>query len=212
MKKNDRFKMSAYTGPVLKNPFWGRFTIDIDGMRLPNGKMPALREHDRFRPTGVIDKKLKDIKALMAEGYFLNTPDGVECRALISEGFPMQASIGVNFEQIEKIAKNETAIVNGDNFIGPGVIARKSYVREISFVSLGADDNTSISNLKESGIMRSEIQNENSPEDFGAALSLVLNEGKLELWDAIEETAKRFPKLFEAYEAEVRVLPLDDNV
>jgi hypothetical protein len=50
---------------------------------------------------------------------------------------------------------------------------------------------------------------QNEPKDFGSALTIVLNEGLLPIEDAIEETAKRFPKLYEAYEAEVRVL--DDN-
>lgn len=196
----DRFKMRAYTGPVLKNAFWGRFTIDISGIRTPQGKMPALREHNRLRAVGVLDKKSKSLKALVAEGYFLNSSDGRECKALLGEGFPMQASIGVNFEKVEKLDDGETVSVNGGSFTGPGVVVRQSYVREISFVSLGADDNTSISNLSLRG--NESMEEKQLPKDFNGAMLFYLEQGH-SLDDSIKLAVENFPEQYKAYCEEI---------
>lgn len=197
MKSKNKFRMTAYTGAVIQHLFWGKFIIDLAGLRTPPGKLPALREHDRLRAVGVIDKKTKYIKTLIADGYFLNNADGRECQALIKEGFPMQASLGVFFKKIEKLDKKETVIVNGGAFTGPGVVIRESYVREVSFVALGADGNTSVSNMN---FKRSKTvtENKSEPTDFNAALEVYLTQGK-PIDESIKLAVENYPEQYEAY-------------
>lgn len=58
---------------------------------------------------------------------------------------PWQASIGAENHQLTVLAENEKATVNGREVVGPAYIIRKSTLREISVVSLGADPSTSLS-------------------------------------------------------------------
>jgi hypothetical protein len=60
-------------------------------------------------------------------------------------GFEWQASIGAAPVKTEYIKENQKVTVNGKVFEGPLVVALKSKLREISFVDLGADENTSVS-------------------------------------------------------------------
>lgn len=138
-----RFVMKAYSGNVIESWFFGRVIFDIAGMRL-NAKLPALREHDRLKAAGVIDTVNKKSSQLIVAGYFLeNTTDGREIPALIAEGFPFQSSIGAFPEVVEEVKNKAEVSVNGGTFSGPGIVVRKSHIREISFVVLGADDETS---------------------------------------------------------------------
>ena len=41
--------------------------------------------------------------------------------------------------------------------------------------------------------------NRNKPKEFGAALTIVLNENELDIKTAIQETQKRYPDLYKAY-------------
>jgi dsDNA-binding SOS-regulon protein len=58
------------------------------------------------------------------------------------EGFPWQASIYIPPDSIEKVPEGKTAEVNGNTLDGPGHIFRKSWLREVTFTALGADENT----------------------------------------------------------------------
>jgi hypothetical protein len=138
-----RFSMIAYSGATLEPLFWDRMVIDIDGIQT-GPRLPALREHIRDRAVGVIDRTSKRGGKFNAEGYFLSTKDGQEVKQLASEGFPWQASVGIFPLKVEKVSNDEIAQVNSTSFKGPGVIWRESRVREVSFVSLGMDENTSV--------------------------------------------------------------------
>jgi phage major head subunit gpT-like protein len=65
--------------------------------------------------------------------------------ALAERGFQWQASIGADVVQSEKLPSGETVTVNGRSITGPARIIRQSRLREVSVVTLGADDNTSAS-------------------------------------------------------------------
>ena len=47
------------------------------------------------------------------------------------------------------------------------------------------------------------MDNTDQPKDFGAALTMVLNEGELEIQAAIKEAMERYPELYQRYEAEI---------
>lgn len=198
-----KFKVNAYTGARIADPFWGAFVIDVSGIRTPPGKMPVLREHIRTRPVGVLVKTLKKKNQFSGNGYFLSSADGKECEALLREGFPFECSVGIRFEQVEVLEKDEIAPVNGSSFKGPGTIVRQSFVREVSFVSLGADSHTSISNLTENRREFMSIpEKTDQPEGFDEALKIFLDKGH-GIDEAIKMAVERFPRLYNEYCASI---------
>ena len=139
-----RFRMVANSGGVIeKHAFWQNFAIDMDGIRIGRQRKPALRDHDPGRVVGFTDKIEKTSEGLVAEGFFTETTDdGREVLAMAREGFPWQASIYIPPDSIEKVPEGKTAEVNGNTLEGPGHIFRKSWLREVTFTALGADENT----------------------------------------------------------------------
>jgi hypothetical protein len=198
MSENNRFQMLAYAGAVIDFDWWGRVVFDLAGMRL-DAKLPALREHDRGRVVGVIDRTEKQPAILKAEGYFAGTTDGREVEALIHEGFPFQASIGVFPDTVEEIKEGAQAAVNGSVFKGPGIVVRQAHIREISFCVLGADSQTSVAALAASagGLVEND-----APADFVAGIDHFLRRGK-PVRLAIQAAAQAWPGLFKAYRAEL---------
>jgi len=203
MTKMSRFSMLGYSGATIRSLFWDRLIIDISGIRTPEGKMPALREHIPDRPVGVIDKVTASTDKLSANGYFLTTHDGPAVSALLDEGYPFQASVGVWFEKIEKIEPGEVANVNGKDFIGPGSVVRQSFVREISFVTLGADAGTSAKNLNngDMDMIRNTDQSQQGgvePVNFAQAIQEMLNTGA-DVKLATKQAMRTYPALYREY-------------
>jgi hypothetical protein len=141
--KLDSFLITAYTGQLIDLGFWGKFIIDVAGLQA-GSKIPILREHQRDRVVGYSTKTWKDGHNFLLAGDFSKaTPTGSEVLALAREGFPWQASIGVWPKKVKVLENDkETVQVNGQELKGPLEIWTESYVREVSFVALGADDQT----------------------------------------------------------------------
>jgi hypothetical protein len=137
------FLITAYTGAVMDRGWFGKLVIATDGIKV-NAKMPILREHARDRVVGYSTKAWKEDANLFLQGDFSGkSADGQEVKALAEEGFPWQASIGVWPKKVKVLESDkETAKVNGQELTGPAEIWVESYVREVSFCALGADDET----------------------------------------------------------------------
>jgi len=141
------FIISAKTGePIVR---WGWATvIDIAGMKTEN-RMPVLREHKRDRVVGH-GQAFKDDNKLFVEGDFSEaTEDAKEVLALADEGYPWQASIGVWAKKVLTLEAGAYETVNGIKVKGPADIWTESFVREVSFVTLGADEDTAAIALAE---------------------------------------------------------------
>lgn len=134
------FMINAYTGKKVRS-WWRDIIIDIAGIQTKE-KLPVLREHARDRVVGFGSAWKKD--SLYISGTFSqSTDDAKEVLALADEGYPWQASIFVIGSKIEELKNENTkAEVNGETVFGPLEIWRESTVGEVSFVSLGADDDT----------------------------------------------------------------------
>jgi hypothetical protein len=138
-----QFMITAYTGKPFQT--WrGPIVFDISGMQTKE-KMPILREHARDRIVGFGESFTdKDNSNLFVKGEFSETTeDAREVKDLAIEGYPWQASVAVWARKV-KILENEKAkeTVNGQEVIGPAEIWTESDVGEVSFVTLGRDDNT----------------------------------------------------------------------
>lgn len=141
----DRFAVLAYTGKLIDWGWLGRFIIDLKGMALAKAKVPCLLNHT-YAIVGSIDKGSTDKAGFIVTGAFsqVATSKGPETLQHAREGFPWQASIGVQAVpgQIKTLAKGEKMTVNGQAVEGPCEVWLKSTVFEVSFVPFGADDDT----------------------------------------------------------------------
>jgi hypothetical protein len=141
--KGNRFLMSAYSGKTFPHPWWGTVAIDLKGLRASGQKMPTLREHMRDRIVGFTESVTIDGTVQVEGSFSQSSPDGQQVKALADEGFPWQASMGLDFATTEFVREGSVAEVNGLTLKGPGTIFRKGMIREVSFAALGADPRTS---------------------------------------------------------------------
>lgn len=154
-KKDDgtdrnEFMMTAYTGQILDLGWFGRYIFDLNGMTT-KAKIPILREHKRDRVVGHSKKAWAENGNFLISGEFSKaTRDAKEVLSLAQEGYPWQASVGVSPKKIKTLdSSKETMVVNGQEVAGPIEIWLESKVGEVSFVSLGADDDTAAIALQE---------------------------------------------------------------
>jgi len=141
-----RFRLAAYSGGIIPNHWWwGNVALDLDGMAMGRPDIPVLREHISECLVGYADRVAVEPEGLVVEGPFnLVTKDSKEVYELAKVGHPWQASIYfAEPHTIEEVSAGETAEVNGRTLTGPGTVFRKWRLREASFCTLGADENTS---------------------------------------------------------------------
>lgn len=139
-----RFTMTAYTGGKMFLPnFPFPVVADLSGMRISAKARPILRDHALSQIVGhteSIDIQPRSIRLngviSAANTYAREVADSAD------NGFPWQASIGATASKVSFVDDKETVEVNGRRFTGPLYVARQSVLREVSFVALGADDQT----------------------------------------------------------------------
>lgn len=140
-----RFKMRAYTGGVMNaEGIYYPVVLEMSGIKAASQSLPILRQHDPSSIVGHTDNISVTAAAVDAEGVISGTgPHAQEVLSLAKNGFPWQASIGAAIDRREFLEQGKTAKINGQSVTGPLILVRAATLREISFVPLGADPNTS---------------------------------------------------------------------
>lgn len=180
------FEILAYTGAEVER-WWGRLAIDLDGIRAAQ-QMPIFRDHDPGKIVGYSTESRAADGGFSVRGVFSGAAEAAaEVRALAAEGFPWQASIGVQALQVLELAKGQSREVNGREIQGPAEIWLESRVSEVSFVPLGADAGTKVTVFSE---------REEEP-----ASSINQEEGREPM--TLEELKKEHPELAAALKAEI---------
>jgi hypothetical protein len=143
--KQPTFKGVVYTGGALD---LGNFSLpvvlDLSQTTAPRQEIPALREHDIERIAGHTTQVEISAQRIRTAGVF--SSDGEDAQQIIDLGkkaFPWQMSVGADAATFDRIPDGEKITVNGRSFKGPILVARGVVVREVSFVTLGADAATS---------------------------------------------------------------------
>ena len=139
-----KFSMVAYTGGAMRLGGWPYpVVVDLAGLRVTRKSRPILKDHDRGSIVGHTDDiKISD-RSLEVAGVISGVgATAQEVIATSENGFPWQASLGASADKVVFIPEGKTAKANGRDHSGPLYIARKSTLGEVSFVALGADDNT----------------------------------------------------------------------
>ncbi|MBB3205444.1 hypothetical protein FHS27_001244 [Rhodopirellula rubra] len=139
-----KFSMTAYTGGAMRLGGWPYpVVVDLAGMRVTRKSRPILKDHDRGSIVGHTDDITINDKSLVVAGVISGVgTTAQEVIATSENGFPWQASLGASADKVVFIPEGKIAQANGREQKGPVYIARKSTLGEVSFVALGADDNT----------------------------------------------------------------------
>ncbi len=139
-----RFTMTAYTGgKLLLGNFPYPVVVDLSGLKVPAKSRPILRDHDSSRIVGHTESIEINGSSIRLAGVISGSNDHArEVTAAGDNGFPWQSSIGASAQRVAFVDRGESVEVNGRKFNGPLYVARQATLREVSFVALGADDQT----------------------------------------------------------------------
>lgn len=142
-----RFIIEAYTGSQIRQG-WSRepVVIDLAGMQFKQ-KIPIVLGHDYSLGSvlGQTDSVRVEAGKLIVEGEILaDTDTARQVLALAERGYAWQASVGADVRRHQKVEADAVAQVNGQAHVGPVRIVKASSLREVSFVTLGADAETSV--------------------------------------------------------------------
>ena len=138
-----RFSMTGYTGGKMNVGLGMPVVVDLSGMKVSAKSRPILKDHNPAQVVGHTDSIKISSGSIKASGVVSGANAYAdEVMNSSANGFPWQASIGASIERMVEVDRGETVAVNGRIFSGPLLVARKSTLKEISFVALGADDNT----------------------------------------------------------------------
>ncbi|TVQ64477.1 MAG: hypothetical protein EA379_01280 [Phycisphaerales bacterium] len=139
-----RFSITAYTGGLMRLFAWEHpVVIDLAGMEIAGKSRPVLKDHRESLIVGHTTKMEVVANELLVDGVVSGA--GAVAREVVESslaGFPWQASVGASADSVEEVAAGATVNVNGREFTGPLYVVRASKLKEISFVALGADDDT----------------------------------------------------------------------
>ncbi|MBI3866812.1 MAG: hypothetical protein HY290_33450 [Planctomycetia bacterium] len=145
-QRQRRFQMVAYTGGPMMLAGW-RYpvVVDLNGLDVGKQRRPILLDHTRDVEfvMGQTDQIVPANNQLLVTGQIMgDSPRAKQVIALNDKGFSWQASIGAKANQVEFVAEGRSVEVNGREVAGPVNVARRASLGEISFVVLGADENT----------------------------------------------------------------------
>ena len=140
-----RFTMTAYTGGEMVLAGWPYpVVVDLKGLKIPKQSRPILKDHNRSLIVGHTDRITKTDTTLEVTGVISGAGRVAQEVVQSSEnGFPWQASVGARAEKVVFVPEGKTARANGREFSGPVYVARRATLGEMSFVALGADEDTS---------------------------------------------------------------------
>lgn len=141
-----KFSIEAYTGAAIRQGWSAEpIVIDLQGMKFSQ-RLPIVLGHD-YGINSILGQSTS-IRAengrLYVEGEILADNEASKnVMALAAAGYLWQASVGADVQRHQKVPQGESVTVNGQTFMGPVRVVKASKLREVSFVTLGADDATS---------------------------------------------------------------------
>ena len=145
--KPRRFSILAYSGGTLNvDGFDLPVIVDLAGMEIP-GSIPILIDHTKSveATLGLTDSITNTGTSLMLAGIVTGqSATSQQVLAQSAAGHQWQASIGAMVGDTEEIAAGQSVSVNGQDFTGPVIVARRSVLRETSVLPMGADPTTSV--------------------------------------------------------------------
>lgn len=142
-----KFTIEAYTGSEIRQG-WSRepVAIDLAGMRFKQ-KTPIVLGHDYGLGSVLGQTSSVRVEAgkLIVEGEILADSEAAQRVVQLADaGYEWQASVGADVRRQQKLNADATAVANERTYQGPLRLVKTSNLREVSFVVLGADAETSV--------------------------------------------------------------------
>lgn len=143
-KSPPKFSLVANTGQPMDLPgFMDAVIIDLNGAKFDRDPTPVIADHDTTKRIGHTTAQRINADGIHAEGV-VSSSMGI-AQGFVKDakaGFPFQVSVGASIQDGSFLPEGETATVNGKQWTGPLIIARKTSIRELSVTVLGADSAT----------------------------------------------------------------------
>lgn len=137
-----RFRGIAYSGGVIPQyGAHGNAAIDLASLQLPNAPIFALVDHDPTQRAGKLTATLANNQVIVTGELFTGSEAGKNVAALFAEGAPWQLSIGI---QAAVESGDRRSIELNGRALSVDTIFRNAKLREVSFVPVGADPETSV--------------------------------------------------------------------
>ena len=215
------FSMVAYTGVAMRIDGHDHpVVIDLATATI-NAETPMLYGHDEERPVGHSLKCTIDDEGIRVDQGLFSAANQWRDEVVAGgrRGYPWQASVGGRAEHVDVIGPDETVTVNGRTFTGPVEIAYGTHIREISFLTLGGDENTSAkiaakaagkTNTKGAAIMGFEEWVKSIGFDV-SALSEEQKQGLMNEWSSKQANAQAAEKTDDEEEEQERAAASDDD-
>ena len=135
----------AYTGGFMTVPGWGPLCIDLKGLEA--GQVAVLADHDA-KQSGVVGHGTASVEGgrLVVRGQM--SADSEAARSVLAaarNGFPWQASVGLEVMESKPLRPRQTLDLNGRHLTVPdsgAVLVSRGKLREVSITALGCDDAT----------------------------------------------------------------------
>jgi hypothetical protein len=143
--KPPRFKLFANSGaePMRVQGFAEMVVVDLQGAIFDKATTPVIQDHDTTKRIGHTTRQDVTNAGIFVEGVVSSTtPEAQSFVADSKSGFPFQVSIGASVRESVFIPKGKATKVNGKEFQGPLVVAKRTLIRELSVCVLGADSQT----------------------------------------------------------------------
>ena len=184
-----KFAMTAYTGGAMRLGGWPYpVVVDLSGMRVTRKSRPILKDHDRGSIVGHTNDIAVSNSKLEVSGVISGVGSTAqEVIATSENGFPWQASLGASADKVVFIPEGKTAQANDREFKGPVYIARKSTLGEVSFVALGADDDTEARVAAGKAEDAEETDSNDSVEPVNSSLNLSKSKSMITTQSAVDQ-------------------------
>ncbi len=143
-----RISILGYGGGLMNVPRFGAAIVDLSGTRLP-ASLPLLVDHDNTL-NGVVGSGVPTIRdgKLFIEGTLVRSATATQkILDLAAGGVSFQASVGLEISERQFIKAGEKLFANGRNHVATErgfSFVKAGVLREISIVSIGADDSTTV--------------------------------------------------------------------
>mgnify|MGYP000915277847 FL=1 len=131
----------AYRGDVIENyGNFGSVVIDLANIKFGrNGQVICFAHHDPKLRIGMASLTVIN-NEIRVTGEFYDTVSAIEVRQEFAKNIPWELSVGL----LGSIERNTQTIALNGRQVKPDHILRNCSVRELSFVSLGADPTTEV--------------------------------------------------------------------
>lgn len=137
------FSGVAYAGGVITDHSWYSAVAFDLATTTAETPLPLLFNH-RGSPIGVIETVSIGTQIEIAGRLFADIdPVAKDIADKADRGIKWQLSVGIYPAATENLNGTQTHSINGQSFTGEITLLKQNRIREVSFVTLGADDKTS---------------------------------------------------------------------